>query len=93
MVATVSSSAPLSGLSRCRLWRRSGGARIDRGYVTMVMVGVACLATMVFSGLAPLAVEDVADEGDRIRVLARTPDAPAAHPWCGVRTSLVHGYR
>ncbi|MDT3446798.1 MULTISPECIES: ISL3 family transposase [unclassified Pseudofrankia] len=56
------------------------------------MVGVDWLVAMVFSGLAPLVVEDVADEGDRIRVKARTPDAPAACPRCGARTARVHGY-
>jgi hypothetical protein len=29
---------------------------------------------MVFSGLAPLAVEEVVDEGERILVWARTPE-------------------
>jgi transposase len=56
------------------------------------MVGVACLLVLVFSGLAPLVVEDVADEGDRVRVEARTPDTPAACPRCGALTARVHGY-
>ena len=46
----------------------------------------------VFSGLSPLVVEDVADEGGLIRVKARTPDVPAGCPGCGARTSRVHGY-
>ncbi|SQD96686.1 transposase [Parafrankia sp. Ea1.12] len=47
---------------------------------------------VVFAGLAPLVVEDVADEGDRIRVAARTPDRPAACPRCGALTARVHSY-
>ena len=47
---------------------------------------------MVFSGLAPLIVEDVADEGELIRVRARTPDEPVPCPGCGARTGRVHGY-
>jgi len=56
------------------------------------MVGVDCLVAVVFAGLAPLVVEDVADEGDRIRVTARTPDRPAACPRCGAWTAQVHSY-
>ncbi len=47
---------------------------------------------LVFSGLAPLVVEDVADEGDLIRVRARTPDVGAACPRCGALTARVHSY-
>ena len=47
---------------------------------------------MVFSGLSPLVVEDMTDEGERIRVRARTPDGPVACPGCGAWTVRVHGY-
>ncbi len=56
------------------------------------MLGVDCLVAVVFAGLAPLVVEDVADEGDRIRVTARTPDGPVACPRCGALTARVHSY-
>jgi hypothetical protein len=35
---------------------------------------------MVVSGLAPLVVEDAADEGELIQVRGRTPDEPVAYP-------------
>ena len=47
---------------------------------------------MVFSGLAPLVIEDVADEDGVVRVRARTPGGPVACPGCGVGTGKVHGY-
>ncbi|MFF3437598.1 ISL3 family transposase [Streptosporangium sp. NPDC002721] len=50
------------------------------------------LVSTVFSGLSPLVVQDVADEGKRIRVRARTPDGPVACPGCGAETARVHGY-
>jgi transposase len=50
------------------------------------------LVSMVFSGLAPLVVEDAADEGELIRVRVRTPDEPVACPGCGASTGRVHGY-
>ncbi|MBB5782071.1 transposase [Nonomuraea jabiensis] len=50
------------------------------------------LVRTVFSGLSPLVVEDVADEGEQIRVRARTPDGSVACPGCGVETARVHGY-
>jgi len=56
------------------------------------MVGVDVFVALVFSGLVPLVVEDVADEGDLIRVAARTPDRPAACPRCGAPTARVHSY-
>jgi transposase len=49
-------------------------------------------ATVVFSGLSPLVVEDVVDEGEQIVVWARTPDDPAACPGCGAASARVHGY-
>ncbi|MDE1675511.1 ISL3 family transposase [Nocardia gipuzkoensis] len=46
----------------------------------------------MFSGLSPLVVEDVVDEGEQIVVWARTPDDPAACPGCGAASARVHGY-
>lgn len=46
----------------------------------------------VFSGLSALVIDDVADDGEVIRVLARTRDAPFPCPMCGVPTGKVHGY-
>jgi hypothetical protein len=39
-----------------------------------------------------LVVEDVADEGEGIRVIARPRDVPVPCPVCGVPTGKVHGY-
>ncbi|GGJ52712.1 hypothetical protein GCM10010121_074450 [Streptomyces brasiliensis] len=46
----------------------------------------------VFSGLPPLVIEDVVDEGERIVVRARTPRDTAVCPVCGARSERVHGY-
>ncbi|MEU8378473.1 ISL3 family transposase [Streptosporangium sp. NPDC048865] len=46
----------------------------------------------MFSGLSPLVIEDVADEGKQIRVWARTPDGSVTCPACGAETARVHGY-
>ncbi|GII32960.1 hypothetical protein Pmi06nite_64020 [Planotetraspora mira] len=50
------------------------------------------LVRVVFSGLSPLVVKDVVDEGERIRVRARTPDGSATCSGCGAETARVHGY-
>lgn len=50
------------------------------------------LVQMVFSGLSPLVMEDVADEGERIVVRARTPLGTAVCPVCGASSGRVHGY-
>jgi transposase len=50
------------------------------------------LVQTVFSGLSPLVTEDVADEGERIVVRARTPQDMAPCPVCGVSSGRVHGY-
>ncbi|GAA3369820.1 hypothetical protein GCM10017744_091080 [Streptomyces antimycoticus] len=50
------------------------------------------LVQMVFSGLAPLVIEDVADEGERIVVRAQTPQEAAVCPVFGASSRLVHGY-
>ncbi|WUN51031.1 ISL3 family transposase [Streptomyces sp. NBC_00306] len=46
----------------------------------------------MFSGLSALVIEDMADDGEVIRVIARTRDAPVPCPVCGVPTGKVHGY-
>ncbi len=50
------------------------------------------LVNVVFSGLSPLVIENVADEGERIVVSARTPQGMAVCPGCGARMQRVHGY-
>ncbi|MET8404903.1 ISL3 family transposase [Streptomyces sp900116325] len=50
------------------------------------------LVLMVFSGLSPLVMEDVADEGERIVVRARTPLDTAVCQVCGALSGRVHGY-
>lgn len=48
--------------------------------------------SVLFSGLSPLVIEDVADGENRVVVLARTPYGMAACPDCGVGSTRVHGY-
>lgn len=47
---------------------------------------------MVFSGLSARAIEGVQDEGEVIRVSARTRDDPVPCPECGTPTGRVHGF-
>jgi transposase len=47
---------------------------------------------VVFPGLSTLVVEDVTDEGEVIRVSARTRDDPVPCPVCGQPTGRVHGF-
>lgn len=47
---------------------------------------------VVFSGLSPLIVEDVAVEDDRVVVQARTAGGVVACPVCGAESGRVHGY-
>ena len=49
------------------------------------------LVQAVFSGLSPLVIEDVADEGGWIVVRARTPLGTAVCPVCGASSGRVHG--
>ena len=56
------------------------------------MIDANTLAQTVFSGLSPLVIEDVVDEGERIVVRARTPHGTAVCPMCGVQSGRVHGY-
>ncbi|MEV5559504.1 ISL3 family transposase [Nonomuraea wenchangensis] len=51
------------------------------------------LVQTVFSGLSPLVIEDMADEGERIVVRARTPKEAAVCPVCGASSGRVHGYQ
>ncbi|MCT9934817.1 ISL3 family transposase [Planotetraspora sp. A-T 1434] len=46
----------------------------------------------MFAGLSDLVIEDVVDEHDLIRVMARTRDEPVPCPVCGVLTGRVHGF-
>ncbi|WP_406404953.1 ISL3 family transposase [Streptomyces sp. NBC_00879] len=50
------------------------------------------LVDVVFSGLSPLAIEDVTDEAERILVRARTPEEPVPCPGCGAPSDRVHGF-
>jgi transposase len=50
------------------------------------------LVGVVFSGLSALVVDGVTDEGEVIRVSARTRDDPVPCPVCGARTGRVHGF-
>ncbi|MGW4896160.1 ISL3 family transposase [Kitasatospora sp. NPDC004240] len=56
------------------------------------MQDVNVLVGTVFSGLSPLVIEDVVDEGQVIRVVARTPGGPVPCPVCGAPTDRVHGF-
>lgn len=47
---------------------------------------------IVFAGLSSLVIEEVADEGEWIRVKARTPGAAVCCPDCGAVAVRVHGY-
>ena len=47
---------------------------------------------MVFAGLSPLVIEDVADAVGGIRVRARTPGGPVPCPGCGAFSDRVHAY-
>lgn len=51
------------------------------------------LVQMVFLGLAPLVIEEVTDEGERIVVQARTPQDDAACPVCAASSARVHSYQ
>jgi transposase len=56
------------------------------------MRDVNSLVATVFSGLAALVIDEVADDDEVIRVVAWTRDAPVPCPVCGVPTRKVHGY-
>lgn len=50
------------------------------------------LVATVFSGISPLVIEEVVDEGERVVVRARTPGSTAVCPVCAVLSGRVHGY-
>lgn len=56
------------------------------------MLKIDDLAGVVFAGLSALVIEAVEDEGNLIRVMARTRDEPVPCPMCGALTGRVHGY-
>lgn len=46
----------------------------------------------VFSGLSPLVIDEIVDQGTWVEVRARTPGGPTPCPECGVVTARVHSY-
>ncbi|UGY95152.1 ISL3 family transposase [Streptomyces gobiensis] len=46
----------------------------------------------MFSGLSPLVIGDVVDEGEMIRVSTKTRKEPVPCPVCGTLTERVHGF-
>ncbi|GGW81426.1 hypothetical protein GCM10010340_69410 [Streptomyces griseoloalbus] len=46
----------------------------------------------MLSGLSALAIEDMADGDEIVRITARTRDIPVPCPLCGVVTKKAHGY-
>jgi hypothetical protein len=55
------------------------------------MRDVNSLVATVLSGLSALVVEDVADEGEVIRLSARTREESVPCPMCGTPIARVHG--
>jgi hypothetical protein len=56
------------------------------------VLGVNDLVRLVFGGLSPLIIEDVVDEGELIRVRARSREVPVPCPGCAVQTAHVHAW-
>ncbi|SNS04067.1 Transposase [Streptosporangium subroseum] len=56
------------------------------------MLEIDALAGVVFSGLSALVIEGVVDEGNLVRVVARTRDDPVLCPVCATPTGRVHGF-
>jgi transposase len=50
------------------------------------------LVEVVFSGLSGLVIDDVTDEGELIRVRARSREAPVPCPGCALETARVHAW-
>ncbi|NDU75165.1 ISL3 family transposase [Actinomadura sp. DSM 109109] len=50
------------------------------------------LVGVVFSGLSGLVIDDVADEGEQIRVRARSREGPVPCPQCAAETAHVHAW-
>ena len=56
------------------------------------MLEIDQLIGVVFSGLSGLVIDDVADEGEWIRVRARSRLVPVPCPGCAVQTTHVHAW-
>lgn len=56
------------------------------------MRDINSLVRTAFSGLSALVVEDVVDEGEVIRLSARTREEAVPCPMCGTPTARVHGF-
>jgi transposase len=56
------------------------------------MLDVDELVHIVFSGLSPLVIEGVAEQGELILIRARTPLGMVACPGCRAPSQRVHGY-
>jgi hypothetical protein len=56
------------------------------------MIDVDELVHVVFSGLYPLVIEGVAEQGELILIRARTPLGMVACPGCRAPSQRVHGY-
>ncbi|MFG2715433.1 ISL3 family transposase [Streptomyces goshikiensis] len=56
------------------------------------MESVNELVATAFSGVSPLVIEDVVDEGEWVVVRARTPEEAAGCPVCRALSGRVHGY-
>ncbi|MGH3373905.1 MAG: transposase family protein [Actinoallomurus sp.] len=56
------------------------------------MLEINQLADMAFSGLSGLVIDDVTDEGELIRVRARSRQVPVPCPGCAVQTAHVHAW-
>jgi transposase len=50
------------------------------------------LVDVVFSGLSGLVIDDVTDEGELIRVRARSRQLPVPCPGCAVQTAHIHAW-
>ena len=58
----------------------------------MCLQDVETIACLLFSRLSPLVIDEVKDEGELIRVKARTPAVAVSCPDCAAPTARVHGY-
>lgn len=56
------------------------------------MLAINQLVGVVFSGLSGLVIDDVRDEGELIRVRARSREVPVPCPGCAVETAHVHAW-
>ena len=79
-VCPVNGSVALSVVAESVALSRCGVLEINQ------LVGV------VFSGLSGLIIDDVTDEGELIRVRARSRKVPVPCPGCALETAYVHGW-